>query len=134
KNTLYSGVLTNPLGKANTLTYDYTQSRASYDTVHTSPEGIVTTYIKRCSDSFCNDKSQYRISGLAQGSVTLGGYGNRSMEPSGYANPSLVMHEASGPYGKVQYVPVNPGYPFYFIDNLSRTTENNYLTNTTWVL
>ena len=128
----YSGSLTDPEGKTTTLQFSYLSTSTSFDTVLTSPTGFVKKYHKWC-DPNCVTGTR-RVSGYSQGSITVGGYGNRSMEPSNYADHSSVMNEASGPYGKVRYVPKIAEFPFYFIDNLSRTKVNGYQSNAKWLL
>lgn len=133
QNSIYSGSLTNPLGKVTNLAHNYWTSATSFETILTSPTGLVKKYIKGCNPN-CSGAPAIRVSSYSQGGVTLSGYGNRSMESSGYANHNLVMNEASGPNGKVRYIPVISGFPFFFLDNASRIYVNGYQSNGNWLL
>lgn len=133
----YNGNLANPLGKVTNMSFAYTANSSThlYDATHTSPVGLIKKYnkvIPKPVNCAVYDDGE-RIIKYFQGSVSFL-YTHRSMDTSGNGNPSEVMHEGTGPDGKLQYVPKYSRYPFYFIDNLSRIHRNTYQTNATWLL
>jgi RHS repeat-associated protein len=132
--------LTNPLGKLTTLAYGYTEADVvngyagfEYDTVKTSPTGLITKYRKYCDwGKQCSNKTAIAPKTLIQGSVSFN-YGWNKLESSPYANQYIIPREAFGPDGKVRYVPALSQFPMHFYDNLSRDYAQDY-TSSRWLI
>ncbi len=137
----FKGDITNSLGKKANVNYSFTEAFAdvTYDTIFTSPAGLIKKYKRRCpmgasaaDAQACSELKVKPLVSYSQG-VTAFNYGVNLLESSSYANQYIIPRDAWGPDGKVRYVPALSQFPTHFYDNLSRDYVQDYQA-TSWLL